>query len=60
MSRFAFFGIVALFATPLVAQQTDESFEVEPPLLPQNLKNESVAPTMETPTPISVAHLEKD
>ena|ERR1700676_4005041 len=61
MSRFALFGIIALITTPLVAQQTEESFEVEPPLLPQNLKNEPSATTTETPTPIlDPVRLEKD
>jgi hypothetical protein len=59
MSRFAL--IAALLATTLNAQQNDESFEIEPPLLPQNLKNElpATADAGDTPT-VDVARLEKD
>ena len=61
MSRCALVGIAALIATTLAAQQSDESFEVEPPVLPQNLKNESASTSNVTPEPIlDVARLEKD
>jgi hypothetical protein len=61
MSRCALVGIAALIATTLGAQQSDESFEVEPPVLPQNLKNESASTSNATPEPIlDVARLEKD
>jgi hypothetical protein len=61
MSRFALFGILALIATVLNAQETDDSFEVEPPLLPQNLKNDSAQEKSAAPAPVlDVAKLEKD
>jgi hypothetical protein len=61
MSRFAPFGIAALIVTALSAQQSDESFEVEPPLLLPNLTNESVPEKSVTPAPVlDVAKLEKD
>lgn len=61
MSRCALVGIAALIATTLGAQQSDESFEVEPAVLPQNLKNESASTSDVTPEPIlDVARLEKD
>jgi hypothetical protein len=59
MTRFAL--IAALTVTTLSAQENDDSFEVEPPLLPQNLKREVRAATDATPEPIiDVARLEKD
>ena len=59
MTRFAL--IAALTVTTLSAQESDDSFEIEPPLLPQNLKRESRAAVDATPAPIiDVAHLEKD
>jgi hypothetical protein len=61
MSRFALFGILALIATVLNAQESADSFEVEPPLLPQNLKNDSAQKKSATPAPVlDVAKLEKD
>ena len=61
MSRCALVGIAALIATTLAAQQSDEAFEVEPPLLPQNLKNESASTNNAAPEPIlDLARLEKD
>lgn len=61
MSRFALFVIIALIAARLVAQQAEESFEVEPPLLPQNLRNETLREETETAPPIvDPARLEKD
>ena len=61
MSRFALVGITVLIATTLAAQQSDESFEVEPPLLRQNLRNESASTSNATPEPIlDLAQLEKD
>ena len=61
MSRFALFGILTLIATVLNAQESDESFEIEPPLLPQNLKNDSAQEKSVVPTPVlDVAKLEKD
>ena len=61
MRRPALFGISLLIASALQAQQGDESFEVEPALLPQNLRNESLATQSATPEPIlDVAKLEKD
>ena len=61
MSRFALVGIAVLIATTLAAQQSDESFEVEPPLLRQNLRNESASTSNATPEPIlDLAQLEKD
>src|SRR3981081_2016430 len=61
MSRFALVGITVLIATTLAAQQSDESFEVEPPLLRQNLRNESASTSNATPEPIlDLARLEKD
>ena len=61
MSRFALVGIAVLIATTLAAQQSDESFEVEPPLLRQNLRNESASTSNATPEPIlDLARLEKD
>lgn len=59
MSRFAL--IAALMATTLSAQQPDDSFEVEPAILPQNLPNESSPSTSATPAPtLDLAKLEKD
>ena len=43
----------------LRAQQTEDSFEVEPPVLPQNLKNESASTTTAAPI-VDLARLEKD
>src|SRR5712692_9284032 len=61
MSRFVLFGILALISAMLSAQQNEESFEVEPPLLPQNLKNESPpAPTATPAAIVDLARLEKD
>jgi hypothetical protein len=61
MSRFALFGILTLIATVLNAQESDESFEIEPPLLPQNLKNDSAQEKSAAPVPVlDVAKLEKD
>ena len=61
MSRCALVGIAALIATTLAAQQSDEAFEVEPPLLPQNLKNELASTSHAAPEPIlDLARLEKD
>jgi hypothetical protein len=61
MSRCALVGIAALIATTLAAQQSDEAFEVEPPLLPQNLKNELTSTSHAAPEPIlDLARLEKD
>ena len=61
MSRFALFGILALIATVVNAQETDDSFEVEPPLLPQNLKSDSAQEKSAAPAPVlDVAKLEKD
>jgi len=62
MSRFALSGILALIATVLNAQQPgDESFEVEPPLLLQNLKDDSAQEKSAVPVPVlDVAKLEKD
>lgn len=61
MSRVALFGMVAFFAATLRAQQTDESFEVEPPLLIPNLTAESAETKSATPAPIvDLAKLEKD
>jgi hypothetical protein len=58
--RFALFGILLIAAT-LQAQQGDESFEVEPAVLPQNLTNESPAAKSAAPAPVlDVAKLEKD
>lgn len=60
MSRFALFGIMVLIAIPLSAQN-EESFEVEPPLLPQNLTNESPSTKTDSTAPIlDLARLEKD
>ena len=61
MSRCALVGIAALITTTLAAQQSDEAFEVEPPLLPQNLKNELASTSHAAPEPIlDLARLEKD
>ena len=61
MSRFVLFWMIALSATPLVAQQTEESFEVEPPLLPQNLRKEPATTATETSSPnIDPVRLERD
>ena len=61
MSRCALVGIAALIATTLAAQQSDESFDVEPLVLPQNLKNESASTNNAAPEPIlDLARLEKD
>lgn len=61
MSRFVLFWMIALLVTPVVAQQTEESFEVEPPLLPQNLRNETPTAATETSPPIvDPVRLEKD
>ena len=61
MSRLALFGFLALIATVLNAQESDDSFEVEPPLLPQNLKNDSAQEKLATPPAVlDVAKLEKD
>jgi hypothetical protein len=61
MSRFVLVWTIALIATPLIAQQTEESFEVEPPLLPQNLRNEPPPATTETsPSIVDPVRLEKD
>jgi hypothetical protein len=61
MRRPALFGILLLIASALQAQQGDESFEVEPALLPQNLTNESLATKSPVPEPVlDVAKLEKD
>lgn len=62
MSRFALFGILAFIATALNAQVVpDDSFEVEPPLLPQNLKSDSAQEKSAAPAPVlDVAKLEKD
>ena len=50
-----------LLTTALHAQQGDESFEVEPALLPQNLTNESLATKSPVPEPVlDVAKLERD
>src|ERR1700680_2165999 len=59
MTRFAL--IAALTVTTLNAQESDDSFEIEPPLLPQNLSREVRAEADATPAPIiDVARLEKD
>ena len=61
MSRCALVGIALLIATTLAAQQSDESFEIEPPVLRQNLRNDSDSTSNATPEPIlDVARLEKD
>jgi hypothetical protein len=60
MSRFALFGLIVLISARLSAQN-EESLEIEPPLLPQNLKNESVSTrTDSTPPIVDPAKLEKD
>lgn len=52
---------VALAATTLLAQTPDESFEIEPALLPQNLTTASPAPKTDSPEPVvDVSKLEKD
>jgi hypothetical protein len=59
MTRFAL--IAALTVTTLSAQESDDSFEIEPPLLPQNLKSESPVAANPAAAPIvDVARLEKD
>jgi hypothetical protein len=59
MSRLALF--LALSIATLTAQESNESFEVEPPLLPQNLKNDSAIVPNATPAPIlDLATLESD
>lgn len=61
MSRCALVGIAALIATTLAAQHSDESFAVEPPVLPQNLTNESASTDNAVPEPVlDLARLEKD
>jgi hypothetical protein len=61
MSRFALYATLTLIAIRLQAQQTEESFEVEPALLPQNLQNESPAGNSGTPAPVlDIDKLEKD
>lgn len=61
MSRLALFALLMAISTSLTAQQSEESFEVEPPLLPQNLKNESTSLSEAAPVPIlDPAKLEKD
>lgn len=61
MSRVALLVMLASIATMLHAQQTDESFEVEPPLLLPNLTPESAESKSATPAPIvDLAKLEKD
>jgi hypothetical protein len=59
MNRLAF--IAAVIATTICAQQPDESFEVEPAVLPQNLTPDSTAEKSATPAPVvDVATLEKN
>jgi hypothetical protein len=59
--RFALFGMLLLITAAVHAQQGDESFEVEPALLPQNLKNDLLASKSTEPAPVlDVVKLEKD
>jgi hypothetical protein len=60
MSRFALIAALAA-ATTLSAQQADESFEVEPAILPQNLKSDSAARPDASASPnVDLAQLERN
>lgn len=59
--RFALFGMLLSIVATLEAQQADESFEVEPAVLPQNLTNESLATKADASAPVlDGAKLERD
>ena len=59
MTRLAL--IIAFISATLCAQQPDESFEVEPDVLPQNLANDSSAAKSDLPKPaVDLVKLEKD
>jgi hypothetical protein len=61
MSRFALVGFAALMVAATSAQETDDSFEVEPPVLPQNLKDDAALAKSAAPAQVQdVAKLEKD
>jgi hypothetical protein len=59
MTRLAL--IIAFTSAAIYAQQADESFEVEPDILPQNLTTDSASDKPAAPAPVlDLAKLEKD
>ena len=61
MSQLALLGFVFLMANTLRAQESEESFEIEPPVLRQNLMDDSMLAKSAGPAPVrDVGKLEKD
>ncbi len=52
-------AVLLICAGSLLAQDPEPSFEVEPDILPQNLKNETAPEKSDAPTPLDIGPLEK-